>query len=278
MSNVEFTGIQQALENPEMLSFNSGALVKCSEIIANQPIVKEIISKCEEKVGEAISTVASDVINSISDFCKGVYSDVKDFLGDTTESQATELPSQVANEIKGVVSEFEPREFGISDCSEAAKEIFTPSVIKEWPNMSIGQRKALAYSYANEVAKAFQLEYFKGVYIEHLDGGVLGYNNGDGTIHLDESLVSGQESPFEIMNTITHELRHQYQSEAIKGFHNVPEDVIKEWSVAQSIYNYNSPSAYDPWGYTYNPLEIDARFAGESVVKNVSNSIINQNA
>lgn len=32
-------------------------------------------------------------------------------------------------------------------------------------------------------------------------------------------------SPLEIVNTITHELRHQYQNECINGYHNVPDEV-----------------------------------------------------
>ena len=72
-----------------------------------------------------------------------------------------------------------------------------------------------------------------------------------------------------------HELRHQYQSEAIRGYHNVPDDVRQEWATAEQIYNYDQPYCYDPWGYTYNPLEIDARFSGETVVRNVTHDMFN---
>ena len=61
-----------------------------------------------------------------------------------------------------------------------------------------------------------------------------------------------------------------------KLLNDIPDDVRTEWAVASSIYNYNYPSCYDPWGYKYNPLEIDSRYAGESVVRNVSNQMFNE--
>lgn len=53
------------------------------------------------------------------------------------------------------------------------------------------------------------------------------------------------------------------------------DEVRNEWAVASAIYNYDQPSCYDPWGYTYNLLEIDSRYAGETVVRNVTNQLIN---
>ena len=35
------------------------------------------------------------------------------------------------------------------------------------------------------------------------------------------------------------------------------------------------PSAYDPWGYTYNPMETDAKYFGESMVRELTKDIIN---
>ena len=154
-------------------------------------------------------------------------------------------------------------------------EIFNPGVIDAWGSMTERERKAIALEYAERVAQAFELVNYEGVYIEKLEPGTLGYNNGDGTIHLTNDLLSSDTTPFLIMDTITHELRHQYQNECIRGYHDVPDEVRNEWAVATAIYNYDQPSCYDPWGYIYNPLEIDSNYAGNTVVRNVSSQMFN---
>lgn len=169
------------------------------------------------------------------------------------------------------------REFGIEECAESAKEIFTPEVLERWGEMSPEERAALAMKYGDKVAENFHLVDYKGVVIEDMDPGVLGYNRGDGYAHLNAKLITGLESPLQIIDTITHELRHQYQNESIRGYHPVPEETRKEWEKGMETYTNNQPWAYDPWGYKYNPLETDARYAGESVVREFTKDFINEN-
>lgn len=231
--------------------------------LSEMPAVKETVDICKASISETLS----DWSHKIDDFFIGIYDDVKNFFaGNDSDAKA----------IENLGSNFvEERDFGLDKCTEAAKEIFNPGVIENWANLSLEQRKELAGAYAAEVANAFELRNYTGVYFEDLDPGVMGYNNGDGSIHLSNDLIAAWTSPLEIMNTITHELRHQYQFEAVQGFHNVAEDVVNEWATAQQIYSYDQPYCYDPWGYTYNPLEIDARYAGETVVRNVTHDMIN---
>lgn len=205
---------------------------------------------------------------SVSDYFKGSYVNVKDFFTDTSDEIALqELGSPF----------YETREFGLDKCSEAAKATFTPSVIYNWMNFSPGKRQEISNAYAAKVAEAFELENYRGVYFEDLDPGIGGYNNGDGSIHISNNILSAYGSPMEVVDVITHELRHQYQNECIHGHHNVPDEVRKEWAQAMAIYDSNSqPWAYDPWGYKYNPLEIDSRYAGETVVRNMTKDIINE--
>lgn len=234
---------------------NAGALAYGLRTLSEQPIVKEWVDGFKSSVTE-----------KVEDFFKGIYENVVGFF-------TTEADKQCIEDLgEGFV---ETRDFGLDKCSEAAKEIFNPGIIENWSNLSQNQRCEIAGTYAAEVAKAFDLVNYSGVFFEDLDPGTLGYNNGDGSIHLSNELVKAWTSPLEIMNTITHELRHQYQSEAVLGYHNISDDVRLEWSTAQQIYNYDQPYCYDPWGYTYNPLEIDARFAGETVVRNVTHDMIN---
>lgn len=260
----------------EMKSMNPAVAVYGIQRVSEIPQVREKIDECKEEfketvaeAGEKLGEFCEHVKESLADFCKGAYENVKDFFTPEVAEADTKEMARWGEMFT------ETREFGIEECSEAARDIFNEGVLNEWPNLTPEQRRDIACSYAAEVAEAFELTNYKGVYIESLEPGTLGSNNGDGTIHLSDTLIGQFVSPLEIMNTITHELRHQYQSEAIRGEHNIPESVRNEWTVAQQIYNYDQPSCYDPWGYTYNPLEIDARFAGESVVRNVTNSIIN---
>jgi len=257
-------GVNQDAEKPNLASMIHPAIVAYGlHKLSEMPAVKEAVEGCKASISDTLS----DWSHKIDEFFIGIYDSVKDFLtGNNADAKA----------IENLGSNFvEERDFGLDKCSEAAKEIFNPGVIENWANLSLEQRKEIAGAYAAEVANAFELQNFTGVYFEDLDQGVMGYNNGDGSIHLSNTLIAPWTSPLEIMNTITHELRHQYQFEAVQGYHNVADDVRKEWATAQEIYSYDQPYCYDPWGYTYNPLEIDARYAGETVVRNVTHDMIN---
>lgn len=256
--------VNQDAEKPNLASLIHPAAVAYGlHKLSEMPAVKEAV----EGYKASISDTLSDWSHKIDEFFIGIYDSVKEFFsGNDADAKAIENLGE---------NFVEERDFGLDKCSEAAKEIFNPGVIENWANLSLEQRKEIAGAYAAEVANAFELQDFTGVYFEDLDQGVMGYNNGDGSIHLSNTLIAPWTSPLEIMNTITHELRHQYQFEAVQGYHNVADDVRKEWATAQEIYSYDQPYCYDPWGYTYNPLEIDARYAGETVVRNVTHDMIN---
>ena len=273
--------VDENISDAKLMSIGeAGAIVLGAQAISDIPAVKEKLNDWKESFSEKIEESVDaakefgmNIANEIKDFCGDVYENVKDFFG--ISEKPLPMSMQTPEMMKLSEGITEGREFGLQECSEAALEIFNAGVINEWSNLTQEQRKDIACMYADRVAKAFELSNYSGVYIEELDSGVLGYNNGDGTIHLSETLINGQTTPFEIMNTITHELRHQYQSECINGDHEVSDEVKNEWAIATGIYNYDQPTCYDPWGYTYNPLEIDARYAGETVVRNVSSQLLN---
>ncbi len=168
------------------------------------------------------------------------------------------------------------REFGIKECTAAAKEIFTPDVLEKWAKMNPEQRLALAQEYGSRVAESFDLADYKGVIFEKMEG-MNGFNRGDGIAHLNSDFLNDLSSPLQMVDTITHELRHQYQVECVRGYHYIPEETKKEWAIGTQIYTNTSPWAFDPWGYKYNPLETDARYAGESVVREFTKDFINGN-
>lgn len=169
----------------------------------------------------------------------------------------------------------EQRDFGIDRCTIAAKDIFNPDVIHNWANLSDSQRMEIARAYAAKAADAYELVKYNGLKIEQdlrsAQGTQLaGKNDGLGNIYISKKLIDRYSSPVPLLRNITHEMRHQYQIEAIEGYHNPPEERVEEWTLARKIYNYDKPWCYDPWGYTYNPLETDARIAADTVVDNWS--------
>lgn len=229
-----------------------------------------------EKVAEAkesFKDYETKLVEGIKDYCFGIYEDIKDFF--TAQEKPNIMSYQFPEAAQFNEGINEGRDFGLNECTEAALEIFNPGVISEWTDMSLEERKGLALMYADKVAEAFDLVNYQGVYIEEMEPNVLGFNNGDGSIHLNESILEGEVSPLQVIDTITHELRHQYQSECIRGYHDVPDEVRVEWGMATAIYNYDDPTCYDPWGYHYNPLEIDSNYAANTVVHNISNQMFN---
>lgn len=278
LNNIESANLDVSKENTDvanemrsMTGAQTAAIVYGIQRISDIPAVNEKIQDCKEAFSNAMENAKDSIVEfgtkvseGIKDYCCGVYENVKDFF--------THEVKEFAKLDEGIT---EGREFGLEKCSEAALEIFNPGVIAEWGNMSLEERKDIACMYADKVAEAFELKMYQGVYIEEMESGILGANNGDGNIYISDLLIGEYTTPFQIMDTITHELRHQYQSECVNGYHDVSDEVRNEWAVATAIYNYDQPTCFDPWGYSYNPLEIDSNYAGNTVVRNVTSQMFN---
>jgi len=270
MSDV--TDVQQDMTHA---SISSTALAYGAYKAFHSSAVQDWVSEAKESFKEKVSDVADAAVDyikelgeDIKDFSMGVYDSVKSFFTDSKETESKEF-STYSKEFS------ETREFGLDRCAEAAKEYFNPGVIADWMNLTDDQRAGICYAYADEVAKAFELENYGGVIFEDLGPGVLGSNNGDGTIHLTTDLLNPMMTPLNLIDTITHELRHQYQSECVAGLHDVADEVRNEWAMASQIYTTEDAWCYDPWGYMYNPLEIDSRYAGETVVREITSQMFN---
>ncbi len=254
--------------NPTIIAYGANRVSEIPEVQEKIEDFKEAFSDKISDTKEAISDFFTTIGENIKEFTNGVYEGVKEFFEGSKEAEDKEFESYPR--------EFsETREFGLDHCVEAAKEYFNPGVIENWANLSANDRAAISYAYAAEVAKAFQLENYKGVIFEEMAPGTLGSNCGDGYIHLTVDYLNPENTPLGIVDTITHELRHQYQMECIAGYHDVPDEVRNEWAVAKAIYTTDGACSYDPWGYMYNPLETDSRFAGETVVREMTKDMIN---
>ena len=234
------------------------------QTLSESPNVKAIIDSCKA----SLSATCPDINRLIDDYRKRVLNDIKDLVvGDIIDIRVFESLG---------ISFFEERDFGLDKCTEAANEIFNHSVILNWENLSTDNRKLISGTYAKEVSEAFELVLYTGVKYEDMVENVWGCNrNGDGILYLSNSLMDPNISPFLVLDTITHELRHQYQHESVWGYHNVSEDVVNEWKIAFQIYSADAPSCDNPWGYHYSAVEIDARYAGETVVRNVTHDLFN---
>ncbi len=174
----------------------------------------------------------------------------------------------------------EAREYGIRECADVAKACFTPEVIRAWGKMSLDARDKVIQEYAKGIGEAMGIK-FKGIVWERfsVQNGtyICGYNAGDGYVHLNMDFLTDPGRLMFVVDTVAHEARHQFQNEAIDHPKKFPidEPTIKEWTVGRDVYTLDMPSAYDPWGYTYNPMETDARYFGETMVRELTKDIIN---
>jgi hypothetical protein len=168
------------------------------------------------------------------------------------------------------------RDYGLKECCDAAKNIFTKEVLADWGKMSEKQREQIVKDYSNAIGKGLDIN-FKGVVFETMDPYVMGYNNGDGHVYLNKELINYPGAVVTLIDTIAHEARHQMQQEAIKNPEKfgIDQATVKEWDFGFTNYTNEDVSALDPWGYHYNPVEVDARYFGESVVRELTKGLIN---
>lgn len=193
-----------------------------------------------------------DILGNIVDTLKGI-------LGFTSKDFTSDIPTD---------------EY-IEKVSDAIKEIFTADVISEWPNMSLEQRAVMLDKYAARLGEAQGIN-IKGILVSDLYAefgeGTKGMNDGNGILHLDYRDIQNPAMLGDILNTTTHEARHQLQFEAVQnpGKFNIPLETIKVWEENMSAYV--NPE-YDYEGYYYQPVETDARYAAAIVLQNLRNSL-----
>lgn len=204
------------------------------------------------------------------------YNAVKDVWNDFIDSM-NEFNDSVPDIKEQVV---EAREYGVNECADVAKACFSPEVIVNWGMMNLESRNEVIQEYANGIGEAMDIN-FKGIIWEEfpIENGMytFGYNAGDGYLHLNVDMLADPGKLMNVIDTVAHEARHQFQNEVIANPDKFPIDeaTIKEWTVGKSVYTLEMPSAYDPWGYTYNPMETDAKYFGESMVRELTKDIIN---
>ncbi len=169
------------------------------------------------------------------------------------------------------------RTYGIEKASDVAKDMFSQDVLQEWKNMSEHHRKTYLENYGDKIAEVLGIN-FKGiVFTERCDHMFCwGYTDGSGKVYVTPTLYKDPSNVIEAINTISHEIRHEFQIQAIRnpGKFHVDEKSYNEWKVAKETYSLIGASKLDPFGYEYNPLELDARHFGERIIRNLQRNLM----
>ncbi|MDR0906781.1 MAG: HNH endonuclease [Oscillospiraceae bacterium] len=172
------------------------------------------------------------------------------------------------NAFRPVEQNISVREYKIYECGEVAKQHFTPEVLRNWADFSSKECRQRYETFQHDLAKELGVR-DRGVRWDAM-GNILGYNKGDGVVHLNKAFLE-DSSPLMAIDTIAHESRHQLQMEAIAGRITGVADnsTIDEWNKAKEIYSSSESDTFNPRGYYYNPLEVDARQFGEEIANAV---------
>ena len=165
-----------------------------------------------------------------------------------------------------IVNQANIQEYGVSEGVVAVKEIFPSDVIQSWDNYSSEQRADILDKFGKKISNALNIEEVS-IKFDVSEKGVLGYTSGDGTIHLRQDFVENPNLLIHAIDTIAHEVRHQFQCEAMNNPEkfDIDKGTLNEWIIAGDYYN--STDSYNPLAYQYNPLENDSQDYGRSIVR-----------
>ena len=201
-----------------------------------------------------------------------------DDLKDTSSSTFDPDKRLGAKEINPNYSAEDIRNYGLKEASAVTKEIFTPDIIKsEWKNYNEVQRQEVLEHYGIKVAEALGID-FKGVCFTSLCDSCYcwGCSEGRGQVCVTPSFLTTPKYLIEAINTIAHEVRHEFQDQALKNpdKFNLDDKTKKEWSLAKETYTLAGASELDPFGYEYNALELDARHFGEGIINELQRDMV----
>jgi len=131
-----------------------------------------------------------------------------------------------------------------SECRRIADEIFTEDVRNRWPNMSEAEREQLVTEYAIRAGAVMKersgWDCFWGineslVHTVRFDANGYGVSYGDGTIAVNPLFInepSGNYSIDKLIDTLMHEVRHEYQADVRRApdRYGIPTQLLNEWN------------------------------------------------
>lgn len=175
----------------------------------------------------------------------------------------------------GYLSEID--EGRIEEASEIMAEIFDNDVISNWSELSNEEKAEKFTEYQTRLGEAWGIE-AKGVIFENMerDDGIVtyGYNSGDGYIHINEKFLDDPTQLKEMLDTTTHEMRHQFQVEVLRrpqDFKDIPKLTKLQWYY--NFTHYKSTDEYSFRAYARQGIEVDARKTAEDVLNRYINKI-----
>ena len=186
------------------------------------------------------------------------------------ESAALETMYLDSFEDKSFISEID--ETRVDETAEIMAEVFPEEVLSNWSELSLDEKAEKLNEYYIRAGENLGIN-TKGVIVEDMqtpsDPGtvIFGYNSGDGYIHINEACVENPAYLGEVLDTATHEMRHQFQNDVIANpdaFSDIPTDVIETWEY--EFDHYINPD-YDFQGYMEQAIECDARDYSENVME-----------
>jgi hypothetical protein len=145
---------------------------------------------------------------------------------------------------------------------EVLEATLTLDVVSNWDFMTLDQKAQVLDTIARNIGDSTGIN-IHGVYIVDLNG-ALGVNDGSGWQGLDVNHVMN-DCIGEVMDTLLHEIRHEYQREVIANPQNYdyPPELVNAW--ADNMVNYIHFND-DPMGYRYQPLEVDANDWADAMI------------
>ena len=161
-------------------------------------------------------------------------------------------------------------EVRVNETAEIMADVFSEDVLRNWPEMTLGEKSAKLNEYYIRAGANLGI-HTKGVIVEPIpcsNPGMIsfGYNSGDGYIHLNAAVVEDPSMLGQVLDTASHEMRHQFQSDVLANpqhFGDIPKGVLNTWRYEMA--NYIDPD-YDYQGYYEQAIECDARGFSEEVL------------
>jgi hypothetical protein len=180
-------------------------------------------------------------------------------------SELPEIPDgQIAPE---GIHEFKETDDFSEQTLAVLEQVLTLEIAMNWEYMTLDQRAEVLDVIATRVGEATGVDIL-GVYVTDL-GGALGVNDGSGYQGIDTRHLM-EDSMESSMDTLLHEMRHEYQRAVIanpENFPEVPSETVAEWAANMPPAGYYISDCDDFYGYWNQPIEVDAREWAESKIE-----------
>ena len=203
-----------------------------------------------------------DTMTSLSDLIKSTMTDKK--LKDSFDKRVNGLDRDAPSKtLKDAIKEakFWQKEFKHAEqCQKIAGEVFTDDIRNKWTTMTVDERKRVVEDYAHKIGQEMYGEdttvmYDASGFGYSTAGGILGIGKG---ISINPKFVNNPTQDYsvdKVIDTLTHETRHQYQNRAsgFFGGYGISDGLKDQWNAS-----YIQPKD-DYYAYYRQEKERDAR-------------------